>query len=108
MRLPTASLLRSLDPGEARRAAINLGTDQRRSTSRPAQCRRNETGHAVINSWVPPRTATAVTRGGDPMAQATQHPVRTDVATSPPDRLFLSLIGLTSLAILLQGLWAGL
>jgi hypothetical protein len=45
---------------------------------------------------------------------ATQQAPRTDEATeSPatfttPDRLFASLIGLTSLAILLQGLWTGL
>jgi heme A synthase len=41
-------------------------------------------------------------------APRTYEAAESDVTGTRPDRLFISLIGLTSLAILLQGLWAGL
>jgi uncharacterized membrane protein len=46
------------------------------------------------------------------MTTTTEQPVRERVATRPGDRagraLYSSLIGLTALAVLLQGLWAGM
>jgi hypothetical protein len=42
------------------------------------------------------------------MTQTTEAPARTTRPTRPTSRLYSSIIGLSTLAVLLQGLWAGL